>query len=97
MDKLSGLERLAVLRCLRPDKVIPAARTFITKNMSQRYIEAPSFDLLQSWKDSTPITPLVFILSPGVDPMSSLVKFSEGKTKQLLSISLGQGQVMEIH
>lgn len=97
LDKLSGLERLAVLRCIRPDKVIPAARAFISENMSKRYVEAPTFDLLQSWKDSTPITPLVFILSPGVDPMSSLVKFSEGKTKQLISISLGQGQVIKIH
>lgn len=95
LDKLSGLERLAVLRCLRPDKVLPAIQAFIVTHMSQRYVEPSTFNLLQSWKDSTPTSPLVFILSPGSDPMAALVTFAEaqGKSKALQVISLGQGQV----
>lgn len=65
--------------------------------MGQKYIEPPSFDLADSYKDSNCCTPLIFILSPGTDPMSNLIKFSEDKKynqTDLLSISLGQGQVI---
>lgn len=65
--------------------------------MGQKYIEPPSFDLTDSYKDSNCCTPLIFILSPGTDPMSSLIKFSEEKQSSqtdLITISLGQGQVI---
>jgi len=45
-----------------------------------------------TFRDSTPTSPLIFILSPGVDPMLSLLKFSESKGRKVDSISLGQGQ-----
>jgi len=64
--------------------------------MGWKYIEPPSFDLEDSYKDSNCCTPLIFILSQGTDPMSSLIKFSEAKKinlADLLTISLGQGQV----
>lgn len=67
--------------------------------MGQKYIEPPSFDLADSYKDSNCCTPMIFILSPGTDPMSSLIKFSEDKKNNLadlLTISLGQGQVIKI-
>lgn len=65
--------------------------------MGQKYIEPPPFDLMDSYKDSNCCTPLIFILSPGTDPMSSLIKFSEDKQSSptdLITISLGQGQVI---
>lgn len=45
-------------------------------------------------KDSAPRTPLVFILSPGVDPTSALLQLAEhtGMAQQLHALSLGQGQ-----
>jgi dynein heavy chain len=52
---------------------------------------------MDSYKDSNCCTPLIFILSPGTDPMSSLIKFSEDKQaspNDLITISLGQGQVI---
>jgi len=64
--------------------------------MGQKYIEPPSFDLADSYKDSTCCSPLIFILSTGTDPMLSLIKLSEDKKinpTDLISISLGQGQV----
>lgn len=35
---------------------------------------------------------MIFILSTGADPTSSLIKFAHEKGKQLAVISLGQGQ-----
>jgi len=64
--------------------------------MGQKYIEPPSFDLADSYKDSTCCSPLIFILSAGTDPMLRLKKFSKDKKinpTDLITVSLGQGQV----
>ncbi|XP_053412126.1 dynein axonemal heavy chain 3 [Nycticebus coucang] len=92
---LQGLERLVVLRCLRPDKLVPAIRDFIADYMGKVYIEAPTFDLQGSYNDSSCCAPLIFVLSPGADPMAGLLKFADdlgmGGTR-IQTISLGQGQ-----
>jgi dynein heavy chain, axonemal len=57
-------------------------------------VEPPAFDLETSFEDSNAKTPLVFILSPGSDPMANLLSFAKEKQMQekCFIISLGQGQ-----
>lgn len=52
-------------------------------------------DLSVVFRESTAITPLVFVLSPGTDPAADLYKFAEEMkfSQKLSAISLGQGQV----
>jgi len=60
--------------------------------LEQKFVEPPPFDLVECYADSTALTPLVFVLSPGSDPMSGLLKYSENLGVALHSLSLGQGQ-----
>lgn len=83
---------MLILRVLRLDKLVPTISQFVASDLGQKYIEPPPFDLEGTFRDSTNTSPLVFILSPGVDPMLSLLKFAEGKGRKVDSISLGQGQ-----
>lgn len=94
-DAFSNLERLIVLRCLRFDKLVPAILQYIVRNMGQTFVEPPTFDLAGSFNDSNCCSPLIFILSPGADPMAALLKFGEDSgltAAQMGTISLGQGQ-----
>ena len=60
-------------------QIVPAVQNFIVKKMGQAYIEPPTFDLARSYKDSSHSTPLIFVLSPGADPMNVLMKFAVEK------------------
>ncbi|XP_073944942.1 dynein heavy chain 3, axonemal isoform X2 [Choristoneura fumiferana] len=90
---IKGIPKLIMLRCIRPDKLIPLVQQYVVIEMGQKYIEPPPFDLEKSYNDSNCCSPLIFILSAGSDPMSGLVKFSmERKVVSFETISLGQGQ-----
>jgi len=89
---LNTMQRMLILRTIRPDKVIPAAQAFISEKLGKEFVEAPRFDLEAVYKDSTCLTPLIFVLSPGADPFENLKKFANSLGKTLRFESLGQGR-----
>jgi len=91
-DKLEGLRRLCVLRCIRPDKVVLGIQKFVISELGERFVRPPPFDLQACYDESVAVSPLVFILSPGSDPMAAVLQAAAALGRDVAPISLGQGQ-----
>ncbi|KAL3318377.1 Dynein heavy chain 1, axonemal [Cichlidogyrus casuarinus] len=94
-EHLDSFQKLLILRCLRSDKLTNAMQDFVAAHLGQVFIEPQTTSLSEVFKDSSPTTPLIFILSTGTDPASELYKFADEMkfgAKKLSAISLGQGQ-----
>lgn len=93
-EKLNTLQKLCVLRSLRPDRAMDGIQNLVVEKLGVSFIEPPPFDLAGTFDDSSPPTPLIFILSQGSDPAKDLMTFATEMSmdSKLKSIALGQGQ-----
>jgi dynein heavy chain len=91
--RLAELQRMVLVRCLRPDRVVFMATSFVTNNMGHKFVEPPVADLQQiAQETSSPAQPLIFVLSPGVDPTVQLQDLAKKLNVELYTLALGQGQ-----
>ena len=95
--------KLMVVRCIRPDRMTVAMRNFITENLpdGKKYVESDSTlsstqVLSESLIDSSPETPIYFILSAGVNAVADIdkcaIEYNMEKQVNYHNISMGQGQ-----
>lgn len=89
---LESFTKLIVLRVIKPDKLVPAMVRYVVEKIGEAFIQPPQFDLQLIYKDSSNITPLIFVLSAGSDPMKALEAIAVSKKRNLKSVSLGKGQ-----
>jgi dynein heavy chain len=89
---VEGLGRLCALRTIRPDKIVLAVQKFVSENMGDQFVKPPPFDLQVCYNDSSAVIPLVFILSPGSDPIGAVIRAADNLKTSVELISLGQGQ-----
>ena len=94
---LDDWKKMLVLRVVRPDRVTPAMSQFIKDRMGSRYIDEEAFDMRACFNESSPSTPIFFVLFPGVDPTPDVEKLGTqlGFTAEkgnYINISMGQGQ-----
>ena len=102
LDKVP-FKKLMIIRVMRPDRMTAAVTNFIKEVLpkGKDFVECDNdlsgFQIFeQSFKDSSPLTPIYFVVSPGSNIVSDVDKLAAraGKTKGLdyHNISLGQGQ-----
>lgn len=93
--KCNELQRLLLICSMRPDRLLFAATTYVANTLGHKFVDPPVLNLAETYADSTPLSPLVFILSPGVDPTDLLKKLAAEKdmSNKLHIVALGQGQV----
>lgn len=103
----TALQKLCMLRCMRPDRMtyavrcpkptrrmqlgccpardrskhlcsrltrgaLPFCRNFVEEKMGSKFVEGRSVEFSKSYEESSPSTPVFFILSPGVDPLKDV-------------------------
>ncbi|XP_075314376.1 dynein axonemal heavy chain 9 [Odontesthes bonariensis] len=93
----TSLQRLCMMRALRPDRMTYAVRDFVDEKLGSKYVIGRSLDFAISFEESGAATPMFFILSPGVDPLKDVEKHGKklGYTfdnNNFHNVSLGQGQ-----
>lgn len=102
LDK-SPFEKMLVVRCLRPDRMTSSLKNFIRSTLpdGDAYIECDStlnsLEILESsLTDSTPKTPIYFILSAGSNVVADLDRKAAAngleKGVSYHNVSMGQGQ-----
>ncbi|XP_039715549.1 dynein axonemal heavy chain 17 isoform X1 [Pteropus medius] len=93
----TALQKLCMVRCMRPDRMTYAVKNFVEEKMGSKFVEGRSVEFSKSYEESSPSTPIFFILSPGVDPLKDVEALGKklGFTidnGKLHNVSLGQGQ-----
>ncbi|CAI2733353.1 unnamed protein product [Schistosoma spindalis] len=93
-EKLTSFQKLLLISTIYKEKTIQLIRHFICYNLGKEFIETPSYHLSILYKEINSITPLIFILSNGIDPMNQFQKFIKEfhYTERVHIVSLGQGQ-----
>lgn len=90
---------LLILRVLRPDRVINGVKNFIhTYHNNPHYIQPPTRNYEKIYNQSDSKSPIVFILSPGADPLTDVAKLGETlgfQGNKFKFLSLGQGMEAE--
>ncbi|XP_025836128.1 dynein heavy chain 2, axonemal-like [Agrilus planipennis] len=93
-DQCNEFQKMLFVRSLRSDRLSFSVSNFIINNLDPKFVEPPVLDIRSVLEESLPQTPLIFVLSSGVDPTNSLIQLAEAfdMTPYFFSLSLGQGQ-----
>lgn len=78
-------------KTLRAEKLIHGVKAFVAAELGPQFIESPPFDLGGASEDANNITPVIFVLSAGADPIADLITLAKtkGMDTKLKIISLG--------
>jgi dynein heavy chain len=80
-----------IIKTLRGEKLSQGVKVFVSHELGPKFIESPPFDLEGAATDSNNMTPIIFILSPGADPIADLLALaaSRGMKDRIKILSLG--------
>ena len=76
-DRLDLFEKMLVVKIFRPEKVMFTLATYINKYLGSFFMESPNVSMRAIWEDSDNRTPIIFVLSPGADPTTVLLKLRD--------------------
>ncbi len=91
-DRLDKMHRMLVIRGLRSDRTMIVSKEYIADVMGQRYVESQPVNFEATHGESSERTPFVCILSTGSDPTDAIMQLAKKKKKEVLAVSMGQGQ-----
>ena len=90
--KCTELQKLCLVKALRMDRLLFAGSKFVAANIGPEFVDPPPFDLKAVYETSNCKTPLIFVLSPGVDPTAGIFQLAGQLNQKVDNCALGQGQ-----
>ena len=78
---LRGVNRLCILRCLRPDQIANAVRAFIHTQLGEDFLVAPKVDIDEIMAESKPLVPIVITTTQ--ENKASAVSFVVGAANRM--------------
>eukprot|EP00804_Cyclotella_cryptica_P004521 CCRYP_006874-RA/>CCRYP_006874-RA protein AED:0.08 eAED:0.09 QI:0/0/0.5/1/0/0/2/139/4220 len=95
--KLNDLDRLMLLRAMRPDRLMNSLISYVGNTLGPEYITQKPFSMAATYAETNKRTPIFFVLFPGVDPTPWVECLGKEKgvcaeNKRFVNISMGQGQ-----
>jgi len=90
--QLNAFQKLLLVRSFREDRMLVSAKDYIVETLGKKYLIFKPLDIENTWEESTPLTPLIFLLSPGSNPNAAIEAMSKRKKIRVDAISMGQGQ-----
>jgi len=92
--KLSLFQRLIVLRVFHLHRVSEGLRLFVSESLGKEFIAPPPLNLVKVFKESSPLSPLIFIITPAIDPQDEIINVAQTMEleRYLKSYSLGRGR-----
>ncbi|CBZ53336.1 GI17927, related [Neospora caninum Liverpool] len=94
-EKLSPFQALLLTKALRPEDLVHAARKYVLQRLGVEFVEPPPRSLSDAFRGTSARTPMLFLLSSGVDPSEEIRRLAEevgADRGNLHTVSLGQGQ-----
>jgi len=91
-DHISKFERMCLVKSFREDRTLIAAEDYIADALGRRFVESVPLSMEKAWEESEPAIPLICILSRGADPTKLISDLARKKKKEVLGVSMGQGQ-----
>ena len=95
-ERLRPMQMLLVIRVFRVDRAYNGVKRFVMGAMGEQFVQPPVLDYSRIFSQSSPATPVVFILSPGADPQSDIqtlgISLGFPPPTKFKFIALGQGQ-----
>jgi dynein heavy chain len=92
-NEIGEFLRLVLVRSIREDRTITACAKFLQTTLGESRYTDPVTDTIESIHgQSSPREPVLFLLSAGADPTSSIDDLARKKKKQIWKVSLGEGQ-----
>ena len=83
---------MIILRCLRPDRIIFACMDFVESKMKKDFIETRPTKLDDVYRNTDNRDPILFILSPGVDPIDQISNLAMTHETSIQTLALSKGQ-----
>eukprot|EP01059_Diplonema_ambulator_P031435 TRINITY_DN5765_c0_g1_i5.p1 TRINITY_DN5765_c0_g1~~TRINITY_DN5765_c0_g1_i5.p1 ORF type:complete len:4657 (+),score=1802.33 TRINITY_DN5765_c0_g1_i5:140-14110(+) len=91
-EKFDMFNMMLLVRCMREDRAMLAARDFVADTLGPEFSESPTLNLDELVETTDPLTPTVFILSAGSDPTQMISNMGRKRRKIVRDISMGEGQ-----